>query len=153
LKPSETLKPEDLVRARNLRCTPQRFAVLEFLVQNAGHPTADEIFQKINRIYPRASRATVYNNLRALMDAGLVREFVQASRSSRFGAQVERHHHFICDRCGTIEDIGWFDLKGVARRREFGPRAVREYELVLRGLCAPCRAARPGKTSKRLRSN
>lgn len=122
-------------------------------MEYSGHPTADEIFQKINRLYPRASRATVYNNLRVLMDAGLVREFVQASRSSRFGAQVDRHHHFICDRCGNIEDVGWFDFKGVARRRELGSRVVREYELVLRGLCAACHAPRPKKNSKPSRSN
>lgn len=153
LKPSDVSRTEQLVRARNLRCTPQRFAVLEFLVQDSGHPTADEIFEKINRLYPRASRATVYNNLRVLIDAGLVREFVQATRASRFGAQVDRHHHFICDRCGNIEDVGWFDLKGVANRRELRSRPVREYELVFRGICGACQAARPRKTSKPLRSN
>lgn len=154
MRPAELSKTEQLVRARRLRCTPQRFAVLQYLLENPVHPTAEEIFRKINRLYPRASRATVYNNLRVLMDAGLVREFVQTSRSSRFGAQVNRHHHFICDRCGKIEDITWFSLKGVGQRREVGGRAVREYELVLRGVCAACQASPRGKkTSIPSRSN
>lgn len=154
MKPAADSKTEQFFRNRGLRCTPQRFAVLDFLLKNPAHPTAEEIFQEINRSDPRASRATIYNNLRVLIDAGLVREFVQANRSARFGAQVVRHHHFVCDRCGKIEDIDWFDLQGIPRRRELGPRMVREYELVLRGTCEDCKVPRrPKKTFIPSRSN
>ena len=57
-----------------LRCTPQRYAVMAFLMEHTGHPTAAEIFQAVNRVDPRSSRATTYNNLRDLVQAGLVRE-------------------------------------------------------------------------------
>ncbi len=57
-----------------LRCTPQRYAVMAFLMENTSHPTAAEIFEAVNRADPRCSRATTYNNLRDLVQAGLVRE-------------------------------------------------------------------------------
>jgi Fur family peroxide stress response transcriptional regulator len=57
-----------------LRCTPQRYAVMEFLMEHNSHPTAAEIFEAVNRVDPRCSRATTYNNLRDLVRAGLVRE-------------------------------------------------------------------------------
>src|SRR5512146_3056749 len=88
-----------------LRCTPQRFAVMAFLMDNASHPTAVEIFEAVNRAEPRCSRATTYNNLRDLVQAGLVREVAVEGRSARFDAKIKRHHHFICDRCGAVEDM------------------------------------------------
>ncbi len=148
----QSTRTAELFRSRGLRCTPQRFAVLDFLLRNPAHPTAEEIFLEINRADPRASRATIYNNLRTLIEAGLVREFAQEKRSARFGAQVEKHHHFICERCGRIEDIDWFEVKGIPRAKDLGPHTVREYELVLRGVCQACSTPRRKKTSKTQRS-
>ncbi|MFI5110773.1 MAG: Fur family transcriptional regulator, partial [Terriglobales bacterium] len=53
-----------------LRCTPQRYAVMAFLMEHNTHPTAAEIFKVVNRVDPRSSRATTYNNLRDLVQAG-----------------------------------------------------------------------------------
>src|ERR1700723_1708574 len=85
-----------------LRCTPQRYAVMAFLMGHTGHPTAAEIFEGVNRLDPRSSRATTYNNLRDLVQAGLVREVAVEGRAARFDAKGLRHHHFICDRCGSV---------------------------------------------------
>src|ERR1035437_414312 len=52
-----------------LRCTPQRYAVMAFLMEHNRHPTAAEIFEAVNRVDPRSSRATTYNNLRDLVQA------------------------------------------------------------------------------------
>jgi hypothetical protein len=52
-----------------LRCTPQRYAVMAFLMKHSSHPTAAEIFEAVNRVDPRCSRATTYNNLRDLVQA------------------------------------------------------------------------------------
>ena len=93
-----------------LRCTPQRYAVMAFLMEHNRHPTAAEIFEAVNRVDPRSSRATTYNNLRDLVQAGLVREVAVEGRAARFDAKGMQHHHFICDRCGNVEDIEWYDV-------------------------------------------
>ena len=120
-----------------LRSTPQRSAVMAFLMEQAGHPTAAEIFEAVNRVDPRSSRATIYNNLRDLVQAGLVREVAVEGRAARFDAKGMRHHHFICDRCGNVEDMEWFDVPRPASG-SLGKRILRECELIFRGLCMKC---------------
>lgn len=132
-------------RERSLRCTPQRYAVLDFLVRHPVHATAEEIFRAVNRLDPRASRATVYNSLHALTEAGLVREVPLDGKAARFDANVERHHHFVCDVCGRVEDIDWFELPRLGHHAPLAERAIRGYEIIFRGICTHCRA----KTSKK----
>ena len=120
-----------------LRCTPQRFAVMSVLVDQTMHPTAIEILEAVNRLDPRSSRATTYNNLRDLVQAGLVREVALEGRAARFDLKGLRHHHFICDRCGTVEDMEWYEVPEPAPDA-LGQRVLREYEIILRGLCVAC---------------
>jgi Fur family transcriptional regulator, peroxide stress response regulator len=120
-----------------LRCTPQRYAVMSFLMECRRHPTAAEIFQAVNRADPRSSKATTYNNLSDLVRAGLVREVAVEGRAARFDVKGVRHHHFICDRCGDVEDIEWYDVPRPASR-SIGKRLLRECELIFRGFCAKC---------------
>src|SRR5690348_12048835 len=125
------------LESSGLRCTPQRFAVMAFLVECNQHPTAAEIFDGVNRVDPRSSRATTYNNLRDLVRAGLVREVAVEGRAARFDAKGMRHHHFICDSCGNVEDLEWFDVPKPASL-SLGKRTLRECELIFRGLCMKC---------------
>jgi len=127
-----------------LRSTPQRYAVLAFLMGQGGHPTAAEIFEAVNRVDPRSSRATIYNNLRDLVQAGLVREVAMEGRAARFDAKGMRHHHFICDRCGNVEDVEWYDVPRPAAGL-LGKRVLRECELIFRGLCAKCAPRRASR--------
>jgi Fur family transcriptional regulator, peroxide stress response regulator len=124
-----------------LRCTPQRYCVMAYLMEHLGHPTAAEIFDGVNRLDPRSSRATTYNNLRDLVQAGLVREVAVEGRAARFDAKGMRHHHFVCDRCGTVEDVEWYDVPKPASG-SLGKRILRECELIVRGLCTKCASAK-----------
>jgi Fe2+ or Zn2+ uptake regulation protein len=125
------------LESSGLRCTAQRYAVMAFLMEQNRHPTAAEIFEAVNRADPRSSRATTYNNLRDLVRAGLVREVAVEGRAARFDAKGMRHHHFICDRCGNVEDIAWYNVPMPASG-SLGKRILRECELIFRGLCTKC---------------
>ena len=125
------------LESSGLRCTAQRYAVMAFLVEHNRHPTAVEIFKAVNSRDPRSSKATTYNNLRDLVQAGLVREVAVEGRAARFDAKGLLHHHFICDRCGNVEDIEWYDVPKPATH-SLGKRIVRDCELIFRGLCAKC---------------
>jgi Fur family peroxide stress response transcriptional regulator len=140
---------EQAFQAAALRPTAQRYAVLEFLAQHSVHATAEEIFAAVNRNDPRASRATVYNNLRSLAKAGLVREVMSEGKAARFDANLRRHHHFVCQRCHTLEDISWFALPPSAGRAALGGRDVSNYEIVFRGVCVRCRDSQLERGSKR----
>src|SRR5690242_1455149 len=127
-----------------LRSTPQRYALMAFLMAQEGHPTAAEIFEAVNRLDPRSSKATTYNNLRDLVQAGLVREVAVEGRAARFDAKGRPHHHFICDRCGNVEDLEWYDVPRPAAR-SLGKRVLRECELIFRGLCTKCAPRRASR--------
>ena len=120
-----------------LRCTPQRFSVMSFLMEHPDHPTAAEIFEAVNSVDPRCSRATTYNTLRDLVEAGLVRQVAADGRAARYDAKGEQQHHFICDGCGNVEDIDWYNVP-VPPSASLGKRVVRECELIVRGLCSKC---------------
>jgi len=132
------------LEGRGLRCTPQRYDVMAFLMEHNSHPTATEIFEAVNRVDPRSSRATTYNNLRDLVQAGLVREVAAEGRAARFDVMGMRHHHFICDRCGDVEDIEWYDVPKPGSG-SLGKRVLRECELIFRGLCAKCAPRRASR--------
>jgi Fur family transcriptional regulator, peroxide stress response regulator len=135
---------EQSLAGSGLRSTPQRYAVMAFLLQQQGHPTAADIFAAVNRLDPRSSRATIYNNLRDLVQAGLVREVAVEGRAARFDAKGTRHYHFICDRCGKVEDVDWYDVPR-PRPTSLGRRVLRECELILRGLCTKCATGRASR--------
>src|SRR5260370_21404088 len=100
--------------------------------------------EAVNRVDPRSSRVTRYIILRDLIKAGLVREVAIEGRAARFDAKGTQHHHFICDRCGNVEDIEWYNVPRPTSG-SLGKRILRECELIFRGLCtksAPRRASR-----------
>ena len=133
-------KREEIARAfeaRKLRMTSQRFCIMEYLLRRHVHSTADEIFHAINRSDPRASRATVYNSLNALSRAGLIREISVDGKATLFDSILRRHHHFVCDHCGVLEDVEWFDAPK-ASKAALGGREIREFEVLLRGTCENC---------------
>ena len=132
------------LEASGLRCTPQRYSVMAYLMEHNRHPTALEIFEAVNRVDPRCSRATAYNALRDLVQAGLVREVAVDGRAARFEAKSMPHHHFICDNCGNLEDMEWFDVPRPPARL-LDKRVLRDCEMILRGLCAKCAPQRASR--------
>jgi Fe2+ or Zn2+ uptake regulation protein len=121
-----------------LRRTTQRQAILEHLLQSPGHLTADEIFAALNRPGAAASRATVYNNLHALVRGGLLQEVRLGAGAVRYDINSQWHHHFLCERCGRLEDIDPDGVPGLPRRPRLGSRTIRNYQVLFRGLCERC---------------
>jgi Fe2+ or Zn2+ uptake regulation protein len=129
---------DEALSAAGLRRTPQRVAVLDYLLRHPDHATAEELWPALNKRHARASRATVYNTLHSLVEAGLVREFKLDGNAARYDAFLHPHHHFVCDNCGTVEDLDWFAIPALARSQS-GARRIRSYEVVVRGECVKCR--------------
>ncbi len=136
--PSTTHNIEEALSAAGLRRTPQRIALLDYLLRHPDHATVDELWPALNKHRVCASRATVYNALHSLVKAGLVREFKLDASAARYDALLHPHHHFICDSCGAVEDLEWFEVP-VLRQKQPGRRSIRSYEVVVRGHCAKCR--------------
>lgn len=119
--------------------TPQREAVLQVIRDSADHMTANEIFGEARKRLPTISYATVYNSLRYLREAGLVREIQFGSGASRYDRETQRHDHAICSRCDKLVDfelpLSAELLSAAADRTCFTPESV---HLTLRGICPDC---------------
>ncbi|HEY4390136.1 MAG TPA: peroxide-responsive transcriptional repressor PerR [Paenibacillus sp.] len=129
------------LKMNGVRITPQRHAILSYLLDTMGHPTADEIYRALEPRFPNMSVATVYNNLKMFIEAGLVRELTYGDSSSRFDADVSNHYHIVCEKCGKIEDFTYPSLEEVERKaEELTGFEVHGHRLELHGVCKDCRS-------------
>lgn len=92
-------------REKGFKLTPQRLAILKFLDGNTGHPSAEDIYTSIRKIYPTVSFATVYNTLQALGDKGEILEITIDPQKRHYDPNPKPHHHIICLECNKIGDI------------------------------------------------
>lgn len=129
------------LKMNGIRMTPQRHAILSYLMNSMTHPTADEIYKSLSPAFPSMSVATIYNNLRLFVDAGLVRELTYGDDSSRFDADMSDHYHAICRVCGNIVDFEHPPLISVEQlaSRETG-FTVEGHRMEVYGICAGCQS-------------
>jgi len=130
---AEKAEPEGL--------TPQRKVVLRVVNESHHHPTASQIFEQARKLLPTISHATVYNSLRFLKQAGLVREISFGNAASRYDRETDRHDHAICTSCGALVDFDLSEapelMRAAARRTRFKAESI---HLTLTGLCPECRS-------------
>ncbi|MBA4495402.1 peroxide-responsive transcriptional repressor PerR [Paenactinomyces guangxiensis] len=129
----------ETLKGIGVRMTPQRHAILNYLLSSMSHPTADEIYKALEGSFPNMSVATVYNNLRVFKEAGLVRELTYGDASSRFDANMGEHYHVICSRCGKITDFDYPSLLNVENEasRSTGYK-VESHRMEFYGICPSC---------------
>jgi Fur family peroxide stress response transcriptional regulator len=135
------------VRASGLKLTPQRMAIVRELAFDPTHPTAQELFERLRRTLPTMSFATVYNTLDTLASAGLCAALSLSPGPARFDANMEPHHHAVCDRCGLVRDVpsgpgGEQTLAATAAISAAAPGfSLRSVERIYRGVCEACSRA------------
>ena len=101
----ETTDLAQILRAADLRVTRPRVAVLG-AVHEHPHADTDSIIAVVRADLGEVSTQAVYDVLRALTRAGLVRRIQPAGSTARFEARVaDNHHHVVCRSCGAIADV------------------------------------------------
>ncbi|WP_062197463.1 peroxide-responsive transcriptional repressor PerR [Massilibacterium senegalense] len=127
------------LKSSGVRITPQRHAILEYLIESMSHPTADEIFKALEDNFPNMSVATVYNNLRVFKEAGLVKELTYGDASSRFDWVTTEHYHAICEECGKIVDFYYPILNEVESvAQHVTGFKVNSHRMEVYGICLEC---------------
>jgi len=99
------LKTIKKYRSKDFKLTPQRLAILEYLEGNKNHPSAENIYEAVQRKFPMMSFATVYKTLETLRLKGNVLELTIDPQRRRYDPDTKRHHHLICITCKKIIDI------------------------------------------------
>lgn len=127
------------MQEKRLALTPQRQAVLEVLQESRDHPTAAEIYARVQARMPRIAYATIYNALSALSEDGQVTRWAYGDSATRYEGRTEPHSHVECERCGRLEDVDLHvaetELRSVAEQTGF---AILGSHTVFTGLCQDC---------------
>lgn len=122
------------------RYSPKREAILQLLRETDTHPSVEWIFQQLKPRFPDLSLGTVYRNIAAFQEEGLIRSVGVVNGQERFDGNISPHTHFVCNRCGRI-----CDLHELAVPQELleapGERTgvrVEHYQLTFLGVCSHC---------------
>ncbi|MEV8513232.1 Fur family transcriptional regulator [Dactylosporangium sp. NPDC051484] len=139
---------EDLLRARGLRVTRPRLAVLEILETSHGHLDVEQIVARVRRRLDTVSTQAVYDVLSALSRAGLARRIEPAGSPARYESRVgDNHHHVVCRGCGEIADVDCAvgDAPCLTPSQAHG-FVLDEAEVTFWGLCPACQLKRDEET-------
>ena len=134
-------------RGAGLKLTHQRLEIFRELAGTEEHPDAETIFRAVQQRMPTVSLDTVYRTLWMLHDLGLVTTLGPQRYGVRFDANLDRHHHYCCVRCGLVRDFESEELDGLSvpdSVKRLG--SVVDSHVEVRGLCATCQ--RDQETSK-----
>lgn len=137
-----------LCHSRGLAATHQREAIYNALMQTPGHPSPEEIYERVHRRVPAMSLATVYKTIHAFIEAGIVHEINLHRGSFRVDPNPHPHHHLVCTGCRTIFDLE-LDAVNPVTLTSLLPRGfqVQRCAVELQGLCEHC-AKKSKRTAK-----
>jgi Fe2+ or Zn2+ uptake regulation protein len=135
------------LRARGLRVTAARLAVLEAVADLGGHPDVEAIATRARERVGAISTQAVYDGLRAMSDAGLLRRIEPSGSPARFETRVgDNHHHLVCRRCGLTRDVDcMIGSPPCLEPSDSAGFAVDEAEVTFWGLCPDCRSTTEGE--------
>jgi Fur family transcriptional regulator, stress-responsive regulator len=134
---------EDMLRGAALRVTRPRLAVLA-AVHDHPHAETDAIIGVVRAELGDVSTQAVYDVLRALTDAGLVRRIEPAGSVARYESRVaDNHHHVVCRSCGAVADVDCAvgHTPCLTASDDHG-YSIDEAEVTYWGLCPTCTTAR-----------
>lgn len=110
--------------------------ILDIINRSHDHLTAEQIFLLIKQTSPKVVLATVYNNLNALYEQGLIRKVSIEGCPDRYDKTV-KHDHLVCKKCGALSDITFSDLTSSLSAQLGQP--ILSYDLKVSYLCPACR--------------
>ena len=137
-------------RESGAKLTHQRMEIFREVAQSSDHPDAEAVFQGVRARMPTVSLDTVYRTLWWLRDLGLVETLGPQRERTRFDANLNRHHHFVCSRCGLMRDfdIGNLDELNIPATIS-GIGYVETTQVEVKGVCLAC-ASKEGNEKSRV---
>lgn len=131
----------ELAWKHGLAATHQRQVVYEAVVATEGHYSPEQIYAAVRKRIPSISLATVYNNLRLFVECGLLREVTPHASTLRVDGNLKPHHHLVCLRCKSVQDIEgeFLNLKRLSRHIPDG-FDLSEPLVEVFGICRRCRS-------------
>lgn len=120
------------------RSSEKRDAILNILKHTTSHPTAEWVYEKLSAQYPDAGIATVYRNLKILLEHGDIIKIDVGDGIDHYDADISEHYHFLCRCCRRILDIRTHELDFGVIPKKVNDMTIEEMSVVFTGLCSEC---------------
>lgn len=137
---SEKLNHLQKFRKLGLKAAAQRLAIYKEISNSSAHPSADDIYRKLNNKFRGLSFDTVNRTLLTFVEIGLVCLVEGGGDVRRFGPHLQQHHHLRCIKCFQIIDFqskAYDDIK-VPSKYLNGFKFVSK-KVIIEGICQKCR--------------
>jgi Fur family transcriptional regulator, peroxide stress response regulator len=151
---AETQRLRAVFRASGVKLTHQRLEIFRAIASRTDHPGVDAVFRAVKDRLPTVSLDTVYRTLWLFEDLGLITTLGPRREGVRFEPNLDRHHHYVCLRCGLVQDFESPRLAALpvpAAVRGFG--SVEGVQVEVRGLCLRCSSKSAGRARKKERTS
>lgn len=126
----------EIIREKGVRPSYVRVRILDYMLTERNHPTADMIYRSLAPEIPTLSKTSVYNTVDLFLEKGLVQLIGIDEKEMRYDADTSAHAHFRCDQCGVIIDL---PLNPSAHPVDCpSGLKVNEIQYYLKGLCEKC---------------
>ena len=130
----------DTLREDGFRITPQRTAIVDYLLKTEDHPSAELIHKVVRKRYPMVSLSTIYKTLDLLKEKRLVNE-IEVDGEARFDAHTDEHINLVCMSCGKIDDVDEGMLKDIQSRvAKKSKYLILKSSFELLGYCSSCKS-------------
>ena len=128
------------MQMHRMRKTPERYAIMEKVFDTVSHFSIDSLHTLVESDGYHVSRATVYNTIELLIEAGLVRRHTFGSQAPQYEkiAGLSKHYHLVCTSCGTVREIKDSETDTILNQRRFGKFHPAYIDLNIYGLCSAC---------------
>ncbi len=132
-------KFRELCHQYDLAVTHQRAIIYQALFSMSGHPSPEQVYERVRRQIPSISLATVYKTINTFIETGIVREASVHRGSIRLDSNPEPHHHMVCTRCKTIFDLDQAAISPVLIEGTLPDGfQVQRFSIEVLGLCKQC---------------
>lgn len=134
-----TMPFREVCERNGIAMTHQRQVLYEVMQQMEGHPSPEDIYERVRKKIPAISLATVYKNIHLFVESGVLRELSLHHGSVRLEMNGADHHHAVCSKCKSVSDLDESSLGLLQKRRKLpGGFLVERYSVDVIGVCAKC---------------
>jgi Fur family transcriptional regulator, ferric uptake regulator len=127
------------LKSRGLKLTSRRIAIVKIFIGSNSHLTPEEVWKRLSNDFKRCGLPSVYRNLEAFVDCGVLTRIQQFDRKKHYGLCTAKdshhHHHITCIRCGKVEEIEDCAVKD--KKKIKGYRVYSHY-MQVNGVCSDC---------------
>lgn len=122
----------------SIKPSPQRMAIMTYLLEHKTHPTIEEIYKSLSPDMPTLSKTTIYNTLKLFVENGAASMLTINEKTTCYDYDTSPHAHFICKKCNKVTDLFYGVENMIPSRLEIEGNRIVDMQVYYRGICKDC---------------